>query len=140
MKTLPPTCFSCAAHPTEYLRLIPEPVQNRPTCKSCGFKLSGKLGYLVCSKLVNCYVLCSSCKVCTSNHILRQMFSLDHLSDNELYAKNHFKCHGCGLEKEVDSKRGVHHCNACSFSICPDCIAKTEAIWQEKNVSSDEED
>lgn len=100
--------------------------------------MNGKLGYLVCPKLVSCYVLCSSCKVCTGNHILRKMFSLNHFSDIEIYSKNQFKCHGCNLEKEVDPKRGVYHCHPCSFSICPDCIANTDALWEEKNLSSDE--
>lgn len=96
MKALPPSCFSCTSHPTDYLRLIPEPSQNRPTCKSCGFKLNGKLGYLVCSKSITCFFLCSACKICSNNHILRRMHSLNHLGDNnELYAKNSFKCHGC---------------------------------------------
>jgi hypothetical protein len=67
------------------------------------------------------------------------MFSLKHLSDNELYAKDQFKCHGCKKEKEVNGMKGVWHCNVCAFSICPECIEKTEALWQEKNVSSDEE-
>jgi ribosomal protein L37AE/L43A len=56
-----------------------------------------------------------------------------------LYAKDQFKCHGCKKEKEVNGMKGVWHCNVCAFSICPECIEKTEALWQEKNVSSDEE-
>lgn len=135
MKALPPSCFSCSAHSDDFLRLHPDPTANRPTCKSCGFKLNGKLGYLICPKTVNCYVLCSACKVCSSNHFLRKMYTLKHLTDNELYSKNKFKCHGCKEEKQVNETKGVHHCNVCAFTICPDCIAKTEALWAEKNIS-----
>lgn len=85
MKKLPASCFSCTTHPTDYLRLVQQPNTTRPACKSCGFKCSGSLGYLVCSKLASCYTLCSVCKVCTSNHILRKMNNLSHLSGNASY-------------------------------------------------------
>lgn len=36
--------------------------------------------------------------------------------------------------------KGVWHCNVCAFSICCECMEKTEALWQEKNLSEDEEE
>jgi hypothetical protein len=80
MKKLPKSCFPCKTHHSEYLRLIPEPSSNPPLCKSCGFKCSGKSGYLTCSKISNCYILCSACKICRNNHILRKLTTLKHLS------------------------------------------------------------
>lgn len=85
MKDLPPSCFSCVTHPEEYLRIFPKHNKNPPTCKSCGFKLEGKYNYLSCIKTPTCFQLCSICKICTQNHILRHMPSLKHLSSNPLY-------------------------------------------------------
>ena len=95
MKTLPTSCFSCTAHTDDYLRLIPSPPVNRHNCKSCGFKISRKSGYLNCPKTANCFYLCSSCKVCSADHFLRKMFTLKHLDNDPLYASNKFTCHGC---------------------------------------------
>lgn len=79
MKDLPASPYSCSAHSDDYLRLFTKNSKNPPTCKSCGFKLEGKYGYLCCPKSSGCYQLCSTCKVCTSSHILRNVVSLKHL-------------------------------------------------------------
>lgn len=130
MKDLLPSAFSCAAHPTEYLRIFPKQHKNPPCCKSCGFKLEGKSGYLSCPKSANCYFLCSTCKVCTANHMLRNMVTLKQFPDNQLYSEDRFKCHGCEKEQSVQPARGVWHCGPCSFSVCPDCMAETATLWQ----------
>ena len=131
MKELPPSCFSCASHPTEYLRIFPKQNKNPPNCKSCGFKLEGKYGYFSCPKNASCYFLCSTCKVCTANHILRNMVSLRQFSTDELYKENKFNCHGCKKEKTVDEKRGVWHCGPCNFSVCAECMDRTAALWDD---------
>lgn len=132
MKAYPPTCFSCSAHENEYLRILPRTNKNAPTCKSCGFKLEGKFGYLCCAKSNSCFQLCSTCRICTKNHILRNVLSLKHFQGNALYANNKFNCHGCKKEKEVGEK-GVMHCEPCAFSICMSCIEGTEALWDNLN-------
>ena len=127
MKELPCSAFSCAAHSEDYLRMKPYGSKSAPTCKSCGVKVEGQLGYLVCPKNANCYFLCSACKVCSNNHMLRNVVSLKQYT-SELYEKNRFVCHGCKKEKEVQ-ERGVWHCGPCSFTICVECMDRTQAMW-----------
>ena len=96
MKEKEPTCFSCNAHTDDYLRIITKTNKAPTTCKSCGFKLEGKFGYLCC-------------RICTANHILRNVLSLKHIATNELYLENKFNCHGCKTKKDVGEK-GVMLC------------------------------
>jgi hypothetical protein len=63
------------------------------------------------------------------------VLSLKNQQGNPLYAQNKFKCHGCKEEKEVTEK-GVMHCETCAFSICMECIEKTDALWE--NLNSEE--
>ena len=86
MKELPPTAYSCATHEDDYLRIITGGSKNPPACKSCGFKLEGKYGYLCCPKTSSCFQLCSTCRVCTKNHTLRNVLSLKQFTGNELYS------------------------------------------------------
>ncbi len=109
MKEKEPTCFSCNAHTDDYLRIITKSSKAPTTCKSCGFKLEGKFGYLCCPKSSGCFQLCSTCRICTSNHILRNVLSLRHITTNALYLENKFECHGCKAKKEVGEK-GVMLC------------------------------
>jgi hypothetical protein len=109
MKEKEPTCFSCNAHTDDYLRIVTKSNKTPSTCKSCGFKLEGKFGYLCCPKSNSCFQLCSTCRICTANHILRNVISLRHVTTNALYLENKFNCHGCKTKKEVGAK-GVMLC------------------------------
>jgi hypothetical protein len=133
MKELPPSCFSCTTHPDDYLRMVPKQNKNPPTCKSCGFKLSGKLGYLTCPKSAGCFHLCSACKICSQNHMLRQVVSLKQYKTNPLYSENKYNCHGCLKDKAMD-ERGVWLCGPCNFSICPDCMNATDEQWESASL------
>ena len=64
--------------------------------------------------------------------MLRNVVSLKQYTNNALYADNKFNCHGCKTDKAVEVERGVWHCNPCAFSICPDCIERTDALWEQQ--------
>lgn len=66
------------------------------TCGSCGFKCMGKSGFLSCPKTAVCFHLCTVCKVCPKNHVLRNCLSLKQYEDKDvLHGQNKFKCGGC---------------------------------------------
>ena len=101
------------------------------------------MGHLVCPKSAACFQLCSVCKICPKNHGLKELASLKHLDGHQLYAENKFKCQACGEEKAVGEGK-VWHCGPCNHSICPVCLAATEALWaaaeeaKEENGSEEE--
>lgn len=138
MKEQPASPFSCAAHPADFLRVMNRPVKSPPTCKSCGFKLEGKAGYLCCAKSNSCFQLCSNCRVCTANHVLRSVISLKK-QDNELYKENRFNCHGCKAVKEVSEQLPAWHCHPCQFTICTDCQLRYDALWLGEPEKEEEE-
>lgn len=74
------TPFKCKNHPTISLK-IREGVKNPGTCGSCGFKLEGKSGFMACPKSASCFNLCTGCRVCNKNHILRNCKSLKQFED-----------------------------------------------------------
>ena len=92
--------FKCKTHTTKNLCLR-EKGKNPPTCKSCGFKCEGERGFLSCPETSTCFSICTGCRICPQNHILRNCVSLKQYDQNELYAKNKFKCSNCEVEKTV---------------------------------------
>lgn len=65
--------------------------------------------------------------------------SVKQFKNKPIYSENKYNCHGCKADKEVD-KRGVWHCGPCGFSICPDCMNKTDALWENLNIHEVQED
>lgn len=75
MESCPKSPYKCKTHTTENLRLKAT-IKNPPNCKSCGIKLEGERGFLACPKSSSCFNLCSACRICPQNHILRNCGSL----------------------------------------------------------------
>ena len=94
MANAPKSPFKCKTHNTINLRLK-ESGKAAPTCKSCGIKCEGERGHLACPESSGCYTICSACKVCPMNHILRHYVSLKQYDTNVLYTENKFKCSNC---------------------------------------------
>lgn len=95
MELAPATPFICKNHEGVHLKI--REVQRAPlTCNSCGFKCEGNSGFISCPKQSTCFNICSVCRVCPKNHVLRNCISLTQFEDkNALYGQNKFKCAGC---------------------------------------------
>lgn len=79
---------------------------------------------------MNCFSLCSVCRICPKNHVLRNCFSLKQFEDkNVLYGQNQFTCAGCEVDQKVGPE-GVLHCPPCSFSVCMKCIKEYNENWE----------
>lgn len=118
----PSSPFKCKTHTAEKLRLKCFDNNNPPNCRSCGIKLEGTTGYLSCPKSANCFFICSACRVCPANHILRNVINLKVLNQ-ENHPDNSYKCSSCEKTKNLnDTDQGVMHCGACDFSVCISCM------------------
>lgn len=127
MVNAPQSPFKCKSHTTQNLRLR-RVEKNPPLCKSCGFKCEGVNGFLTCPESISCFFLCSACKVCPQNHILRHCVSLKHYDHDALFAENRFKCSSCEKTKDVAPK-GAYHCAPCNFSLCMECLEELDELW-----------
>lgn len=69
------TPYKCKNHTTDNLR-VRMYTKSAVLCGSCGFKCEGKSGFISCPKTASCFHLCTVCKVCPKNHVLRNCLNL----------------------------------------------------------------
>jgi hypothetical protein len=84
MENATKTPFICKNHEGVHMKI--RETKGSATCNSCGFKCEGKAGFISCPKQSTCFNICSVCKVCPKNHILRNCLSLTQFEDkNAMY-------------------------------------------------------